>query len=149
MYHYTESGLSNVWLVNGYVMHEADYGEGVSIEDFDGLHNAIGDMIVSTPGSLKGEQIRFLRHELDCSQKSLAGLMDVDEQTIARWEKGKTSIPGPADRLIRSYYKHKISGSVDLANLLEYLAHVDVKALDEHHLEHSVHGWRKAQKEAA
>lgn len=41
MYHYTESGLLNVWLVNGYQEHETPYGRGLSIEEADELHRAI------------------------------------------------------------------------------------------------------------
>ena len=38
VYHYTESGLNNVFLENGVSIHEAVYGKGVSIMDTDGLH---------------------------------------------------------------------------------------------------------------
>jgi hypothetical protein len=36
MYHYTESGLDNVWLANGYTVIETPYGKGVSVRDADG-----------------------------------------------------------------------------------------------------------------
>lgn len=42
MYRYAESGLPNVWLANGYSMHDSAHGRGVSIEDIEGLHRAIG-----------------------------------------------------------------------------------------------------------
>jgi len=150
MYHYTESGLSNIWLVNGYAEHDTPYGDGASIENVDGLHAAIGDMIVSATGPLSGEQIKFLRHELGCSQKRIGALLDVDSQTVARWEKDQTAISGPADRLIRSYYKQKISGNVDVANVLEHLADADAAdRVDRHHLQNSDLGWREADREAA
>lgn len=37
MYHYTDGGLKNVWLVNGYTLREMPYGEGIAINDLDGL----------------------------------------------------------------------------------------------------------------
>jgi len=37
MYHYTECGLDNVWLANGY----RQRGDAVSIENSEGLHEAI------------------------------------------------------------------------------------------------------------
>ena len=40
-YHYTESGLSNVWLENGYTIEQdPNYGELVSIANVRGLHEA-------------------------------------------------------------------------------------------------------------
>lgn len=40
-YHYLESGLPNVWLANGFTVHETDYGSGVSIDDVAELHQVI------------------------------------------------------------------------------------------------------------
>ncbi len=34
-YRYTESGVTNVWLANGYTIRKTKYGEGVSIHDMD------------------------------------------------------------------------------------------------------------------
>ena len=39
-YRYTESGLTNVWLANGYTIRKTKYGEGVSVQDVDGLTRA-------------------------------------------------------------------------------------------------------------
>ena len=38
MYHYTECGLQNVWLTNGYDVCEVDGEKAVSISDVDELH---------------------------------------------------------------------------------------------------------------
>ena len=40
-YRYTESGLTNVWLANGYTIRKTKYGKGVSIHDVEGLHRAL------------------------------------------------------------------------------------------------------------
>ena len=48
MYHYTESGLDNVYLVNGFEFIPSPSGKSVVIQDIDGLHNAIGR--ISNPG---------------------------------------------------------------------------------------------------
>lgn len=45
-YHYVTSGLSNVWLKNGFSVKETEYGRSVSIHDIEGLHKAIGLYIV-------------------------------------------------------------------------------------------------------
>ena len=45
MYHYTECGLTNVWLVNGFIRHRTPYGKRVAIENGDGLHRATCDYV--------------------------------------------------------------------------------------------------------
>ncbi len=39
-YHYSECGLSNVYLVNGFNMIETSLGKAISIHDVDGLVRA-------------------------------------------------------------------------------------------------------------
>jgi hypothetical protein len=41
MYHYTECGLKNVWLTNGYQVCEFDGEKAVSITDAEQLHEVI------------------------------------------------------------------------------------------------------------
>ena len=47
LYHYTECGLNNIYLVNGYYIIETKRGKAVSINDVDGLHRVIGMFLVS------------------------------------------------------------------------------------------------------
>src|SRR5437016_11253514 len=82
MYHYTESGLGNVWLKNGYVMKNTPYGEGVSIQDVEGLHKLIGTIIAKRP-KLTGKELRFLRKEMEMSQRALGELLGTSEQNIS------------------------------------------------------------------
>lgn len=35
MYRWDDMGLKNVWLVNGYTLHETPYGQGVSFKDVE------------------------------------------------------------------------------------------------------------------
>lgn len=44
VYHYRECGLGNVWLANGYDEHSTPYGEGVSIDDAEGLQKVIDSL---------------------------------------------------------------------------------------------------------
>lgn len=127
MYHYTESGLDNIWLVNGYKIHKTQYGKGVSIENADELHRAIGHSIANGLAKIKPEEFRFLRVELGLSQRDLGALMGVDQQSIARWEKGQTKdgVPGPAEKLIRLLYLAKLDGQPDVVSLCENLAELD------------------------
>lgn len=127
-YHYTESGLDDVWLLNGFILTDGPYGRGVSIEDLDGLHATIGARLAQGAASLSPKEVRFLRHELDLSQVALAALLGVDAQTVARWEKpGQTPIPGPAERLLRAIYLQQIDGAPSFSQLLDDLAKLDTE----------------------
>jgi putative transcriptional regulator len=53
----------------------------------NGLHKAIAKGIVESKGSLTNAEFKFLRVELNISQKALGEKFDVSEQTIARYEK--------------------------------------------------------------
>ena len=85
MYHYTESGLSNVYLKNGVTVEEIDGEEYTSIDDMNGLHSAIAQAVVDSNRPLVYEEFKFLRIEMNVSQKMLATRFGVDEQTIARY----------------------------------------------------------------
>jgi len=80
MYHYKESGLDNVWLVNGFRIRQTSYGEALSIEDVEGLYHAIARGLVEKVGTLNAKEVRFLRKRLDLSQKNLAMLLGADEE---------------------------------------------------------------------
>ena len=102
MYHYTESGLRNVWLANGYKPHVTPHGKGVAFANIAGLHLALGRWLCAYRQHLTGAEFRFLRQELDLSQAGLASLLGNDAQSVALWEKGKVKVPAWADRLIRA-----------------------------------------------
>jgi DNA-binding transcriptional regulator YiaG len=80
----------------------------VRINDIDGLHEAIGRTLITDKKNLSGREIRFLRHEMVMWQAMLAKLLEVSEQTIHRWEKGKAEVPKPAEALIRLLYREHI-----------------------------------------
>lgn len=126
-YHYTECGLDNVYLMNGFEVTETPYGPGVIFHDVDGLHLAIGLQLADQSAPLTGAEVRFLRHELDLSQKVLAGLLGVDEQTVARWEKNKATIPGPAQRLLAAFYREQANGDQGVAAALHRLSELDAE----------------------
>lgn len=126
MYHYTESGLRNVWLRNGFTVHKTPYGDGVSIEDVAGLHKALALSLVMKPSKLSGTEIRFLRKEMEMSQATLAGCLSANVQTVATWEKGKAKIPGPADKMLRIMAKGHFSGNVAVRKLIDAINDLDV-----------------------
>jgi putative transcriptional regulator len=124
-YHYTESGLETVYLLNGYEVVNSTRGTGVKIHDIDGLHAAIGRSITENKKRLSGNEFRFFRNELLMSQASLAQLLQVKELTIARWEKEHAKIPVTTDATIRALYQEHIHGDRSITDILRSLADLE------------------------
>ncbi len=141
MYHYKGCGLNNVYLRNGYVEKETPSGKAVSIRDIDGLHKAIARDLVLNEYPLTGREFRFLRIELDLSQKALGALFEKTDQVIANWEKGKTNIPVLADKAIRDLYMENI-GESPVTRLLERFSQIDRRVCElKLQLEETPNGW--------
>jgi DNA-binding transcriptional regulator YiaG len=134
MYHYTDSGLDNVWLANGYHKHKTAYGEGISIDNTEALHRVIGKWLVSVAKPLNGAELRFIRLELEMTQRDLADQLGTTEQTLRLWERHRDKdINGPADRLLRALYSEHIGIKRSLRKMLaerirEEAPHVNAKA---------------------
>jgi putative transcriptional regulator len=125
IYHYTESGLDNVYLLGGFTIHKTSQGEGVSIEHTAELHRVIGKTPVQKPAPLNGAELRFLRGEMELSQRTLAGLLGTSEQNLRLWEKHRGKfINGAADRLLRAIYAEPL-GNLQLRRMMERLADLD------------------------
>jgi DNA-binding transcriptional regulator YiaG len=126
-YHYTECGLDDVYLLSGFEYIATPRGRSVRIHDLEGLHRAIGTVLVRDRQSLNGREFRFLRHELNQTQAGLAATLGVNVQSVARWEKGQTKDPidGPAQRLLRLLYREYIDENKDIAQPLKELAELD------------------------
>jgi DNA-binding transcriptional regulator YiaG len=99
--HYTACGLDNVYLFNGFKRETIDGEDYVTIEDLDGLWKAIGLHLVTTRKALAPKEIRFLRQHMDMTQAELGARLRVSDQTVARWEKDRCDLPGPADVMLR------------------------------------------------
>jgi putative transcriptional regulator len=125
-YHYTESGLDNIYLLNGFKIHRTPYGKGVSIENTAGLHRMIGRWLVDLPNPLNGAELRFLRLEMDLSQARLAAIIGSTEQSVRRWEKARLQpVQGPADRIVRALYNEYVGGDGSLRRMVDRLAELD------------------------
>lgn len=131
MYHFTDGGLRNVWLTNGYTEHSTPYGKGISFQDLDGLTKAICLALVRKPGKLTGSEFRYIRNNMLLSQKALAELMGYGEQSVAKWEKsGK--IPKAVEYFLRSLYVARNNGSkrvcsmIETINLIERIANTRI-----------------------
>ena len=100
-YHYTECGLDNIYLVNGFKITKTADGTGIFISNIEGLHKVICMILISKKDPLKGKEIKFIRTMLDLSQTRLAHLLGCRYQQILLWEKNKNKISTPSDRLLR------------------------------------------------
>lgn len=143
-YHYTQCGLDEVYLLNGYEVQDTPYGRGVSIQNVEGLHEAIADHLVRSTALLKGREIRFLRKQMELTQAELATLLRCNQQSVARWEKEKAEISGTADAIIRLLYLSARLGEVNAAEIIKELVQMDmVKAADQV-FEQTADGWKRA-----
>ncbi|MEP3279383.1 MAG: helix-turn-helix domain-containing protein [Stappiaceae bacterium] len=103
-YHYKECGLGNIYLMNGFHIETVDGDEYVSIDDVDQLWKAIGLNLVTNKKILMPDEIRFLRGLMNNTQSELASDLRVDDQTVARWEKGKNRLTGTSDVAFRIFF---------------------------------------------
>ncbi|MBI1215681.1 MAG: transcriptional regulator [Alphaproteobacteria bacterium] len=143
-YQYKECGLDNIWLINGFSFVETEDGKGVSISGIRQLNKAIGLALTELSRPLKPREFRFLRVEMDLSQKKISDLFFVEPQTVGRWERGETAIPGTADVLIRLYFKDYFNEHPQVKAFLEKLAELDTTVDEEVNLEKTPEGWKRA-----
>lgn len=125
MYHYTDGGLRNVWLANGYEIKKTPFGEGVAFHNLDGLTESICIALTKKAGVLTGSEFRYIRSAgMLLSQPALGKLMGIDGQSVARWEKtGK--VPKWADKLVRLVYLAKAQGNEPISSAVERVKTVE------------------------
>lgn len=143
LYNYLQCGLPNVWLLNGYSIEKNPYGEFVSIADVDGLHQAIARALVSKPTPLSGAEFRFLRRELDMSQKRLGEIFGRDRQSVANWEK-KEEVDESYDFLLRHVYQEHLDRNAMYIELVDHLNELDRLEYSGLRFSADDEGWHKA-----
>lgn len=134
-YHYTECGLNNIYLVNGFKITKTENGdEEIFIHDIHGLHKAISHTLIFKKGLLEGSEIKFIRTMLDLSQNKLGDRIGCGYQQILLWEKNKNKISKPADRLLKitllTYLDKKIDNGEVFASINE-IADLDAAEADQ------------------
>ncbi len=100
-YHYTFSGLNNVYLEN-VLIYQCECGEKApSIPMIPEIHKEIGFAIIKKYGPLNGDEIKFLRKNLQLKATEFVKYIGIDKATYSRWE-NKTQMPSRSnDRFIR------------------------------------------------
>ncbi|UTV98314.1 helix-turn-helix domain-containing protein [Marinomonas rhizomae] len=127
MYHYTECGLPNVYLKNGFTIENIDGEDYTSIDDMNNLHVAIAQTIADSHMILRPAEFKFLRIELNLSQKMLGHRFGVSEQTIARYEKGQSEIPRTTDAALRSLFMEKLEKTNSVSYFLDLLSDAEAQ----------------------
>ncbi len=146
-FHYKGCGLDDIYLTSGYEITTIDGETSVSIKNLDGLLKAIAWHLVDRKKNLEGKEIRFLRKQMDLTQSELGRFIGYDAQTIARYEKGQSEIPGPADRLLRVLYRDHARGEatgVSIRDVLKALDELDARMTDKQLFEETPEGWKAA-----
>lgn len=105
VYHFTESGLDNVYLHNVDTLHCPKCGKDyVSIPRAPQLLRCIAEAIILKPGLLVGPEIRFLRKNLHFKAAEFAKMIGHSRVTLSGWENSKKPLQRPTDRAIRLAY---------------------------------------------
>lgn len=152
LFHYTQSGLDNVWLANGWRREETDYGSTFAIEHAEELHRAIAAAIVRNRDPLRGQEARFLRTILGLSQDQFAKLLGLDRATVIRWEKARSKpLARSYDIAARTSYEARGDGDSLVLKIIKEMQDADEKEHGPHYrrvFETANEGWRE-RKEAA
>jgi putative transcriptional regulator len=104
-YHYIESGLDNIYLIN-IELRVCESCDEVAprIPKINELHETIAKALALKPYPLNGAEVRFLRKQLSLKAKEFATNLRVDVSTYSRWENGDQQIGEQSDALIRLLY---------------------------------------------
>jgi putative transcriptional regulator len=128
-YHYTESGLDNVYLENIEVCRcPACHEKIVSIPAMPELNRLIGLILIKKKSPLNGKEIRYLRKNIGQKANELAELMGVDVSTFSRWESGKQKMSKPHDRFFRLLYSNiKGISEEEIRHLIKWFKEIEEK----------------------
>lgn len=103
-YHYMLSGLKDVFLVGIVIRRCIQCGtESPVIPQIGDLHRVIAESLAEKPGSLRGDELRYLRKYAGFSSKRFAALLEINASHLSRFENGTyKALGGPADKLARA-----------------------------------------------
>ncbi len=104
-YHYTESGLKNIWLEGIYLDQDGD----PVIPNLLQLHEVIAKGLALQKKRLSGNEIRFLRTHIGLSSGDFAKkIVKVSPETVSRWENNKQTMDVSIELLLRMLVLKKI-----------------------------------------
>jgi putative zinc finger/helix-turn-helix YgiT family protein len=104
LYHYSISGLSNVYLkdIEFNLCSNPECGETeVGITNMLELNEIIAHDVATKKAKLLPEEIRFLRKQLGLSGADFARVLAVAPETVSRWENGSLQMKEMSEKFIR------------------------------------------------
>jgi putative transcriptional regulator len=111
-----------------------------------GLHKAIGRWLISLQKPLNGAELRFVRLEMETTQRDLAAFIGTSEQTLRLWEKKPLptagGAPGSADRLLRAIYAEYIGGDGTVRRMVDRLSQLNQIETAEANFRETTRGWK-------
>ncbi len=138
LHHYTESGLDNVWLKNGYTVKQTPYGKAVAVMEAVALHERLAEFLANKQGRSTGKEFRYLRGMLCLSQLNAARLLGVTEGAVSLWERtGK--VPSASDTVMRLLVLEQLKGDgkvgeiIQRVNAVNRLVHQNIVASERGH----------------
>ena len=136
LHQFTASGLNNYWLAKSlFVAEEIDGETYYSYPHFEKIMAAIGLYICGLPRILGPLEVKFLRLEIDVSQKQLGHELGYrDEQIISRAESHNVNRHAPLqkaeDTLLRFFYLRKIESNTEFDDYLRQDAAVAISQIN-------------------
>ncbi len=129
-YHYTVSGLSNVFLVVITIERCVQCGtDAPIIPRVVELNRLIAKGIVEKAGLLSGEELRYLRKFARLSAKRFAALLEVSASYLSRFENGRhCALGGAADKLARALAMSLSADQGDVRKILLQVADGRIQA---------------------
>lgn len=112
MHEFQDAGLTDVFLSNGFLVHETRHGRAVGICKVELLTHSVCVALALRTGKLRGNEFRYIRRALELTQATLASMFGRTEQTVANWEK-RNQVPLEASLLLKEMCLRKF-GYVDL-----------------------------------
>ena len=149
-YHYDLSGVEDVYLIGNLVrICPKCHIELPVIPRMGQLHRAITRAIIYKPTLLRGDEIKFLRRELNFTIKTFAALLGVKREHLSRVENRKyRGLGRSADRLARVISARVLEKGEDaqklLLNLADVLAREKRKPEKKRPFELGTRGWKVA-----
>ena len=135
-FHFTASGLENVFLVGIKYFEKADGTFVAEIPAIQQLMYVIARSLVFSDSELDGSEIRFLRKRLGCKSSDFAKFLSLDLSTLSRVENEKQASSPQVSKLVKIAYtilcKDPEPSMVEFRQQLATLLLEDMKEHSEH-----------------
>lgn len=116
-YHYTESGLDNVYLYNVSLVKDVNDEKVIYIPKVNKLHKVIAKGIIGKKGLINDKEIKFLRTEMGLKQSEFSELLGKEAQACGRWERNEAKIDKTVDTLIRFLVAEYLGETADIEHI--------------------------------